>query len=140
MGKGYRPGRLGEEIRRIVSDMLLRELKDPRFSKAMVSVTDVDVSSDSSYATLYLTAFGLGADSDLSEEERADILNAFFSARGKIRAEIGRKVKLRHIPELTFKFDTSLEYGRHMDEVLSKLEISGDGDSEKAEDKGEHEE
>lgn len=141
MGKGYRPGRLGEEIRRIVSDMLLRELKDPRFAKGMVSVTGVDVSSDSSYATLYLTAFGLGADSDLSQEEKDDILKAFQSAKGKIRAEIGRKVKLRHIPELLFKFDTSMEYGRHMDEVLSKLEIPREDDlPEAAEDEDDNEE
>lgn len=123
MGKGYRPGRLGEEIRKITSDMLLRELKDPRFATSMVSVTAVDVSLDGSYATLYLTAFGLGKHSELSQEEKEDILKAFQSAKGKIRTEIGRKVKLRHIPELLFKFDTSMEYGRHMDEVLSRLDI-----------------
>ena len=123
MGKGYRPGRLGEEIRKITSDMLLRELKDPRFATSMVSVTTVDVSLDGSYATLYLTAFGLGKYSELSQEEKEDILKAFQSAKGKIRTEIGRKVKLRHIPELLFKFDTSMEYGRHMDEVLSRLDI-----------------
>lgn len=123
MGKGYRPGRLGEEIRKITSDMLLRELKDPRFATSMVSVTAVDVSLDGSYATLYLTAFGLGKYSELSQEEKEDILKAFQSAKGKIRTEIGRKVKLRHIPELLFKFDTSMEYGRHMDEVLSRLDI-----------------
>ena len=123
MGKGYRPGRLGEEIRKITSDMLLRELKDPRFATSMVSVMAVDVSLDGSYATLYLTAFGLGKYSELSQEEKEDILKAFQSAKGKIRTEIGRKVKLRHIPELLFKFDTSMEYGRHMDEVLSRLDI-----------------
>ena len=70
MGKGYRPGRLGEEIRKVTSDLLLRELKDPRFTKNMVSVTAVDVSSDGSYATLYLTAFGLGKNADLTQEEK----------------------------------------------------------------------
>ena len=130
MGKGYRPGRLGEEVRRIVSDMLLRELKDPRFQKRMVSVTAVDVSADGSYATLYLTAFGLGGNPELSGEDKEEILKAFQSAKGKIRTEIGRKVKLRHVPELLFKFDTSMEYGRHMEEVLSKLNIPKDEEPE----------
>ena len=134
MGKGYRPGRLGEEIRKVTSDLLLRELKDPRFTKYMVSVTAVDVSSDGSYATLYLTAFALGGTPELSQEDKDDILKAFQSAKGKIRTEIGRKVKLRHVPELTFKFDTSMEYGRHMEEVLSKLDIPKDDIPEDIED------
>ena len=130
MGKGYRPGRLGQEIRKVTSDLLLRELKDPRFTKNMVSVTAVDVSSDGSYATLYLTAFGLGKNSELTQEEKNGILDAFQRAKGKIRTEIGRKVKLRHVPELLFKFDTSMEYGRHMEEVLSKLNIPKDEEPE----------
>ena len=51
MGKGYRRGRLGEEIRKIISELLLKELKDPRLS-AMISVTAVEVTSDGSYATI----------------------------------------------------------------------------------------
>ena len=69
MGKGYRPGRLAEEIRRIVSEMLLRELKDPRF-KGMVSVSAVDVTEDGSYATLYVTALALTPDGELSQDGR----------------------------------------------------------------------
>ena len=57
MGKGYRQGRLGEEIRKIISSMLLRELKDPRLS-AMISITAVEVTSDGSYATVYLSVLG----------------------------------------------------------------------------------
>lgn len=140
MGKGYRPGRMGEEIRKVTSDLLLRELKDPRFTKNMVSITAVDVSSDGSYATLYLTAFGLGKNVDLSQEEKDGIIDAFQRAKGKIRTEIGRKVKLRHVPELLFKFDTSMEYGRHMEEVLSKLNIPKDEPSEEFDEEDEDEE
>ena len=140
MGKGYRPGRMGEEIRNVTSDLLLRELKDPRFTKNMVSITAVDVSSDGSYATLYLTAFGLGKNVDLSQEEKDGIIDAFQRAKGKIRTEIGRKVKLRHVPELLFKFDTSMEYGRHMEEVLSKLNIPKDEPSEEFDEEDEDEE
>ncbi len=133
MGKGYRPGRLGEEIRRIVSDMLLRELKDPRF-KGMVSISAVEVTDDSSYATLYVTALGLTPGGELTQEEKDGILAAFKSAKGVIRSEIGRQVKLRHVPDLLFKMDTSMEYGRHMEDVLSKLDIKSEQDKTAAED------
>ena len=52
MGKGYRQGRIGEEIRRIISEMLLSDLKDPRLD-SMISITDVEVTKDNSYATVY---------------------------------------------------------------------------------------
>lgn len=125
MGRGYRPGRLGEEIRRITSDLLLRELKDPRFS-GMVSISAVEVTEDSSYATLYVTALSLSPGGELTKEEKDDILAAFRSAKGRIRSEIGKQVKLRHVPDLIFKMDTSMEYGRHMDEVISNLNIRHD--------------
>ena len=44
------------------------------------------------------------------------------SAKGIIRKEIGKQMKLRHVPELTFRIDRSMEYGRHIDEVIKKLE------------------
>lgn len=126
MGKGYRPGRLGEEIRRITSQLLLRELKDPRFSKGMVSISAVDVTDDSSYATLYVSVLGYGAGGELSEKEKEEILAAFHSARGIIRSEIGKQIKLRHVPELKFKMDKSMEYGRHMEEVIGRLGVKRD--------------
>lgn len=125
MGKGYRAGRLGEEIRRIVSEMLLKELKDPRF-KGMVSISAVDVTSDGSYATLYITVMGFGPGAEVTEEEKADVIAAFQSAKGTIKREIGRQIKLRHIPDLIFKMDTSMDYGRRMDEIIGSLDIRRD--------------
>lgn len=121
MGKGHRQGRLGEEIRKIISDLLLRELKDPRLSSGMVSVSAVDVTSDGSYATVYITVLGLNQEDGKQQQE--DVLAALRSAKGLIKREIGRQIKLRHIPELIFKMDTSLEYGRHIDEIIDRLGI-----------------
>lgn len=122
MGKGHRQGRLGEEIRRIISELLLRELKDPRLSIGIVSVSAVEVTSDGSYAKVYITVLG----SDLSDTEgeaaQEDVLAALHSAKGLIKREIGRQIKLRHIPELIFKMDTSLEYGRHIEEIIQGLD------------------
>lgn len=121
MGKGHRPERLGEEIRKIISDLILRELKDPRLKGGMVSVTGVNVTADGSYATVFLTVLGLGSDEE-HEKSKEDVLAAMKSAKGLIRREIGKQIKLRHTPDLIFKMDTSMEYGRHIEEIIQGLE------------------
>lgn len=123
MGKGYRQGRLGEEIRKVISEMLLREIKDPRLSSGMISISDVDVTSDGSYATCFVTVLTVGKDEEAKREEEEQVLEGLKSAKGLIKKEIGRQIKLRHIPELIFKLDTSMEYGRHISEVINKLGI-----------------
>lgn len=120
MGKGYRPGRLGEEIKKITSDLLLKELKDPRLEGSLVSVTAVDVTGDGSIATVYLSALKMGQQDNL-KEYKDEILEAMKSCKGVIRREIGKNIKLRHVPDLIFKMDTSLEYGRHIDELIDSV-------------------
>ncbi len=123
MAKGYRAGRLAEEIRNITGNMLLFELKDPRLKGKMVSVSGVDVSDDGSYATVYLSVLGKSISEDADDKEKDDILKAMKSASGVIRREIGKNVKLRHVPELSFKIDNSIEYGRHMSKIIDSLGI-----------------
>ena len=120
MGKGYRQGRIGEEIRKIISEMLLREIKDPRLSNGLISLSDVEVTSDGSYATCYVTYISMKQGQDAAEEEE-EILQGLRSAKGMFKKEIGRQIKLRHIPELIFKMDHSMDYGRHIDAVIEKL-------------------
>ena len=138
MAKGYRAGRLGEEIRKITGNMLLFELKDPRLQGKMVSVSDVEVSDDGSYATIYLSVLGKSISEDAEEEEKNDILKAMKSASGTIRREIGRNIKVRHVPELSFKIDNSIEYGRHMSKIIDSLGIENykatDGSEEEVND------
>lgn len=126
MGKGHRQGRLGEEIRRIISDLLLRELKDPRLS-AMISITAVEVTSDGSYATVYLSVLGLEPQEETAASQQ-ETLEALRNAKGFIRKEIGRQVKLRHVPDLIFKIDKSMEYGRHISKIIDGLDIPHDED------------
>lgn len=125
----YRAGRLGEEIRRIVSDMLLRELKDPRLG-GMVTISAVEVTADGSYATLYIMALGDNVREEADAARKEEVLEAFHSAKGLIRKEIGRQVKLRHVPDLVFKFDTSLEYGMHISKVIAELGIESAKETE----------
>ena len=125
MGKGNRQGRLGEEIRRIISELLLRGLKDPRLS-AMISVTAVEVTSDGSYATVYLSVLGPDPDEEKAQLQQEETLEAMKSAKGFIRKEIGRQVKLRHVPDLIFRIDKSMEYGRHISKIIDGLDIRHD--------------
>lgn len=129
MGKGHRQGRLGEEIRKIISNMLISGIKDPRLS-GMISITAVEVTSDGSYATCYVSILGSGKNGAPTEEEKKEVLAGFKSVSGLIKREIGHQIKLRHIPELIFKIDSSMEYGRHIDDILSTLEIKHDDEEE----------
>ena len=137
MAKGYRAGRLAEEIRKITGNMLLFELKDPRLKGKMVSVSGVDVSDDGSYATVYLSVLGKSISEDADEKEKDDILKAMKSASGVIRREIGKHVKLSHVPALSFKIDNSIEYGRHMSKIIDSLGIDKYDSSDDSEERSE---
>lgn len=127
MAKGYRQGRLGEEIKKIISEMLIRELKDPRLS-AMISITAVEVTSDGSYATVYLSVLGADPGKETAEEQQKETLAALNNAKGFIRSEISRRIKLRHVPDLVFKIDRSMEYGRHISKIIDQLDIDHSDD------------
>lgn len=122
MGRSYKPKMLGTEIQRVLSEMLTRgELKDPAFKDKMIGINSVDVSGDGSYATLYITVLSFTPNKEFSQAEKDNILKAFDKSQGFIRSEIGKAVKVRHIPELRFRFDESFEYGMKMDKILDGL-------------------
>ncbi len=123
MGKGYRPRMLAQEIQRIVSNMLIKgELKDPAF-RDLIVITGVDLTNDNSYATLYFTVSSYDPKWEATEDDSKAVKAAFEKARGFIRSEISKQIKLRHAPELIFKLDTSYEYGKKMDALLDSLDI-----------------
>ncbi|MCQ2561175.1 MAG: 30S ribosome-binding factor RbfA [Clostridia bacterium] len=135
MGKSYKPERMGEEIRKGISDMLIRgDLKDPGFKSSMISVNAADVTNDGSYATVYITSLEYGNASGSTPERKKEILKAFEKSKGHIRTALGKKIKARHIPELIFKFDESFEYGAKMDALIDSLDIPEDIPGEEEED------
>lgn len=129
MGKGYRTKRLGEEIKRIISQLLLTEIKDPRLAGRFISITDVEVTSDGSYATCYVTVMACIQgeksidvdDSKKSEDEKAEVIEGLKHAAGLMRTEISKKLSIRHVPELIFKIDNSMEYGNHIEKMIREL-------------------
>ena len=122
MSKGHRTERVGEEIKKIIGEMLIRDIKDPRLEERMISITAVDVSPDLGYAHVYLDIL-MG--NNVSDEERKsaeeDVLEGFRSCTGHIRKEIAGKLRIHHAPELSFRIDRSMEYGSHIDEKLKEL-------------------
>lgn len=115
-----RARKVGEQIKKEVSQIIGGELKDPRLS-AMISVTGVQVTRDLRHASIYVSIFG-------PDGEREQTLQALHRATGFVRTEIGRRIRLRFVPEITFHLDSSLEYGAHIERVLK--DIHGDGEKE----------
>jgi ribosome-binding factor A len=107
-----RAQRVAEAVRVEVSDIMAHALKDPRVGFA--SIVRVEVSSDLRYAKIYVSAMG-------DEKARADTFAGLESAKGFIRTEIGRRLRLRFVPEITFIEDSSIEYGSRIDKILRDL-------------------
>ena len=112
MMAGFRPARAAELIQSELATMLLRELKDPRLS--MATVSRVDVSPDLRQARLYVSRMG-------TEEEREEALRGFERAAGFIRGQLGKRLKLKSIPKLTFVLDTGIAYGVRISRLLNEL-------------------
>ena len=108
----YRRGRINDEMQKELS-ALLREIKDPRVSGVMVSITSAQVTPDMKYATVYFSVLG----GDPKETKKG-----LDSAKGFIRREIGKRIRLRFTPELSFVVDKSLDYSAHIQELLLKIE------------------
>ena len=118
-----RIGRINEEIQRELSD-LLRELKDPRVHKTMLSVTRVETTPDLRYAKIFVSL--------LDKEYTKETLAGLKSSAGYLRRELGRSLQLRYTPELQWQADDSITHGAHILEILSKLDIPEDSDDEAA--------
>lgn len=112
-----RVGRVGEQIKKELSMLLQTELKDPRIG--FVTVTGVEVTNDLSLARVYLSVLG-------NDEQKETTLKALERAKGFIRSEIGKRVRLRHTPEIEFRFDSSIEYGNRIETLLHKINEEGD--------------
>ncbi len=112
-----RIGRINEEIQRELAE-LLRELKDPRVHKTMLSITHVETTPDLRYAKVYVSL--------LDKEYTKETLAGLKSSAGYLRRELGRTLQLRYTPELQWQADDSIVQGAHILDILSKLDIPED--------------
>ncbi len=111
-----RMGRIEGEIQKIVSNVISNELKNPDI-KGMISVTNVQISNDLSYANIYVSIFDNSKNSNTPEES----LKALNKSKGFVKRELGRNLKLRIVPDIVFKLDTSISYGAHIEEILNDI-------------------
>lgn len=111
---GTRKLRLQESLRTELSEIIRREMRDPRFSEGLLSITDVEVTADLKHATVYVSVLG-------NEQARKDELNALRGATHVLRSELKRRKAFVNVPELSFKYDDAIERGSHMFEVLEKI-------------------
>lgn len=107
----YRLGRLGEEMKKELSDIIRYQLDDPRLN--LVSILRVDVTRDLRYARVFITALN----QDTSLTEIADVLT---QSKGYIRRELAKRIKVRYIPEPLFVPDDSIAYGMKMSKIIDE--------------------
>ena len=111
-----RPQKLGDQIQRELSNLLQREVRDPRVG--MVTITSVDVSPDLSHAKVFFTI--------LEKQKLEETAQGLKRSAGFLRSQLARRIKLYTTPELRFVYDESVERGdrlsRLIDSVVPKIQ------------------
>jgi len=106
--------RMSGRIRVILSELVLREVADPRL--AHITITDVELDPELLYARVYVNALG-------DEEREQEVMAGLERAKGFLRRELGQRVRLRKTPELHFMWDATLAHGERINELLASLDI-----------------
>ncbi len=101
------------EVQRALSQIIAREIKDPRIHP-MTSVVSVDVTPDLKYAKVFVSVLG-------SEEDKENTSVGLRSAASHIRSQLAKSLNLRNTPELTFIMDDSIEYGINMSKKIAEI-------------------
>ena len=109
--------RINDDIQFVLS-RLLRDIKDPRVQQGMISVTRVETTGDLRYSKVWLSVMGI--------QDEKEFKKGLKSAAGWLRRELGSSMNLRYTPELVFELDHSIEYGAHISQVISTLDIRHD--------------
>ena len=107
-----RLGRIDEEYRKEISQIISYELKDPNIT-GLISVTKVKVTPDLKYAKVYVSI--------MNSKNIKETMEGLKKSSGFIRTELAKKVNLRNTPELTFEIDDSIEYGAKIDSILKEI-------------------
>jgi ribosome-binding factor A len=106
--------RMGERIQAILSELLLREVSDPRLKN--ITVTEVKIDAELMYANIYINALG-------DESREKEVMAGLNRAKGFLRREVAKRVRLRSAPELIFHWDETLERSERVNRLLSSLDI-----------------
>ena len=110
----YRQNRVNDAVKQEMAQ-ILRDVKDPRIAGALVSITGAEVTKDLKFAKIYFSVLG---------DDKDDVLKALKSASGFFRSELAKRINLRITPELSFAYDSSIEYGANISKILNTLDIT----------------
>jgi ribosome-binding factor A len=116
-----RQDRLRDQIKREVADILLYTIKSPRLG--FVTITDVEVSKDLKYAKVFYSAMG-------TRIEKADSARTLDRTRAVVQAELGKRLRIRQTPLISYHVDKSLDYGEKINSLLDKIKKEKEGDEE----------
>ncbi len=105
--------RIESQIRREVSNILQNEVKNSKFG--FVTVTDVEVTSDYSFANIYVSFLNT---KEISAQDRLDEINR---VKGFVRSQLAQRLKIRKTPDLIFKIDDSIDQGNRIDELIAQI-------------------
>ncbi|MEB3317750.1 MAG: 30S ribosome-binding factor RbfA [Cyanobacteriota bacterium] len=115
MAQGRRVERLASLIRREISELVSTGIRDARVHQGMLSITRVDVAGDLQHCKIFVSVYG-------SEEQQRQALDGLKAATPYVRGELGRRLRLRRMPELIFVLDRGLERGTAVLGLLQELE------------------
>jgi len=107
-----RSDRVSGQVQKVLSDILLKKIKDPRLEAA--TITSVKMSRDLKFARVYFVISG-------GKESIKDAVEGFKSALGYVKRNLASQLGLRYMPELRFFYDDSFDYGSHIDEVIKAV-------------------
>ena len=107
-----RANRVAEQMKKELGDIIGRKIKDPRVG--FVTITDVEVTGDLQQAKIFISVLG-------EDKQKQETLIGLAKAKGFIRTEIGKRIRLRKTPELFFEFDEAVEKGNRIEHILRDL-------------------
>jgi ribosome-binding factor A len=109
----YRIERVNQLIRREISDLLLRQIKDPRLGN-FLSVNEVETAADLKSAKVYVSCI-------CTEEEKKEIMSSLESASGYLHNELSKRIRMRYVPLLSFYWDNSIERASHILNLIDRV-------------------
>ncbi|MBM4137306.1 MAG: 30S ribosome-binding factor RbfA [Nitrospira sp.] len=112
-----RSKRVGDLLREEIADIVFHRLKDPRIG--FITITGVDVTDDIKFARVYLSIF--------KDEDKDTTLEILNSATSFIRSELSKRLRMKFIPNIEFRIDTSIEYGIRIDKLLDEIKRKSEG-------------
>ena len=113
--------KVAEAIHEEISSLLVKGVKDPRVG--FVTVTGVKVTDDLHLATIYFSVIG-------TDEQKKETEAGLNSAKGYLRRELGKALRMRYVPDIIFRYDVSIDYGSKIEGILKQIHETDEADAE----------